>query len=94
MGGLRETWELWEREFSHGLSPVMSNGICCHHLFCFSAYLPMCNTRQGALKRGNRGHFNESKMNAVQKSTGNSWKDMCGLCLAERKMQQDAEKCD
>lgn len=70
---------VWDREFSRGLSPMMSNGICCRHLFCFSAYLPMCDTRQGALKRGQRGHFNESKMNVAQKSLGGNWKAMCGL---------------
>lgn len=79
MRGLRETWELWDGEFSHGLSPVVSNGICCHHLFFFSGYLPMCDTRQGALKRGQRRPFNEGKMNTAQKSSGSSWKDMCGL---------------
>lgn len=57
-GGLRERWELWYCEFNHGLSPVLRDGICYHHLFYFSAYLPIYDIRLAAQKRGQRGHFN------------------------------------
>jgi len=76
-GRLRERWELWDREFNHGLSPVLRDGICCHHLFCFSAYLPMYDTRPGAQKKEQRGHFSGSSVNAALKSPGSDW-SCCG----------------
>lgn len=71
-GRLRERWELWDREFNHGLSPVSRDGICCHHLFYFSAYLPTYETMLAAQKRGQRGHFHESSTNAALKFPGSN----------------------
>lgn len=89
--GPRETWELWDGEFSHGLSPVMRNGICCHHLFCFCAYLPMCDTREGALK----GDIGVSSMKVkwmLLRSPQAAVGRICMVfCLAEKKIQQDTK---
>lgn len=65
---------LRDRDFNRGLSPVSRDGICCHHLLCFSAYLPTYDTGLGAQERG---HFNGSCVSAALKSPGRSW-SFCG----------------